>query len=53
MPYISAEEFTSPILKKIADGDESVFSDVSDNDFNWFCGVGRLFSSCAHTRHAK
>ena len=34
MPYISAEEFTSPILKKIADGDESIFRDVSENDFN-------------------
>ena len=34
MPYISAEEFTSPILKKIANGDESVFSGVPGNDFN-------------------
>ena len=35
MPCISADKFTSPILKKIANGDESVFSEVSGNDFNF------------------
>jgi|SaaInlStandDraft_7_1057024.scaffolds.fasta_scaffold60603_2 ankyrin repeat protein len=34
MPCISADKFTSPILKKIANGDESVFSGVPGNDFN-------------------
>jgi len=43
MPYISADELTNPILKKIAAGDESVFVDAKDNEFNidevncWFC----------------
>ena len=34
MPYISADELTNPILKKIAAGDESVFVDAKDNEFN-------------------
>jgi len=34
MPYISADEFTNPILKKIASGDESIFSDAEGDEFN-------------------
>jgi len=34
MPYISADKFKSPILKKIAEGDESIFSDASNDDFS-------------------
>ncbi|MBT6207109.1 MAG: hypothetical protein HOI53_03715, partial [Francisellaceae bacterium] len=47
MPYISSDKFRSPILKKIADGDESVFFDALDDELNmteedlWFLGVFR------------
>ena len=35
MPFISAEELTNHILKKIASGDESVFLDAEDGGFNF------------------
>ena len=34
MTFISADNFTNPILKKIAVGDQSVFSDVPESEFN-------------------
>ncbi len=34
MPFISADKFTSPILKKIASGDESVFSEAPETFFD-------------------
>jgi len=32
--YIPADEFTNPILKKIAEGDEAVFVDTAENAFD-------------------
>ena len=34
MPFISADQFTNPILKKIASGDESVFLDMEPHTFD-------------------
>ncbi|MBT6538986.1 MAG: ankyrin repeat domain-containing protein [Francisellaceae bacterium] len=57
MPYISSDKFRSPILKKIADGDESVFFDALDDELNmteedlWFLGVFRPLPLACNNGH--